>query len=62
MPGVIESAGLDFIIDDAEQAPGLGDRGRCVAPGYGFPAFLPLVLKIDSHGIAASFDATHVNP
>lgn len=62
MPGVVKGAGLDFVINDAEQAFGLGHGGRRVASGNRFPVFLPIVLKVDSHGIAASFDATHVNP
>ena len=62
MSGVVKGAGLDFVIDDAEQAFGLGHGGRCVASRDGFPALFPIVLKIDSHGITASFDPTHVNP
>lgn len=59
---VIEGAGLDLLFNDVGQAFRPGHGSRCVAARDRFPAFLPFVLKIDSHGLAASFDPTHVNP
>lgn len=62
VPCVIEGAGLNLVLDDFNHALSLCHVGRRVTARDCFPAFLPVVLKIDSHGLPASFDPTHVNP
>jgi len=61
--GIAERAGLDFVVDHADQALGLGDVLRGGLARERFPAQLALVAEIHAHGFAAHLDSIcHLRP
>src|SRR5690606_22488664 len=60
---VIEGAGLDLVLDDLHEPPGMPDIGRGVPSRYRFTTQLPVVPEINTQRAAAYFyTVCHVLP